>query len=86
VPSGPRRVQGLRREEVAHLAGISVEYYVRLEQGRATHPSEQVLESLGRVLGMDDVERAHLRDLASTPRAPQRSSLELPARPELPPE
>lgn len=59
-----RRVQGLRREEVAHLSGVSVDYYVRLEQGRATQPSEQVLDALGRVLGLDDTERGHLDRLA----------------------
>jgi transcriptional regulator with XRE-family HTH domain len=59
-----RRVQGLRREEVAHLSGVSVDYYVRLEQGRATQPSEQVLDALARVLGLDATERGHLYRLA----------------------
>ncbi|QIS11388.1 helix-turn-helix transcriptional regulator [Nocardia arthritidis] len=59
-----RRVEGLRREEVAHLSGVSVDYYVRLEQGRATQPSEQVLDALARVLGLDDIERGHLYRLA----------------------
>ncbi|MFD8898994.1 helix-turn-helix transcriptional regulator [Streptomyces ardesiacus] len=59
-----RRVEGLRREEVAHLSGVSVDYYVRLEQGRATQPSEQVLDSLARVLGLDETERGHLGRLA----------------------
>ncbi len=59
-----RRVQGLRREEVAHLSGVSVDYYVRLEQGRATQPSEQVLDALARVLGLDETERGHLFRLA----------------------
>ncbi|MEV4924500.1 helix-turn-helix transcriptional regulator [Streptomyces roseoverticillatus] len=59
-----RRVQGLRREEVAHLSGVSVDYYVRLEQGRATQPSEQVLDALARVLGLDETERGHLHRLA----------------------
>ncbi|GAB4002608.1 helix-turn-helix transcriptional regulator [Glycomyces albus] len=59
-----RRVEGLRREEVAHLSGVSVDYYVRLEQGRATQPSEQVLDALARVLGLDDTEREHLHRLA----------------------
>jgi transcriptional regulator with XRE-family HTH domain len=59
-----RRVQGLRREEVAHLSGVSVDYYVRLEQGRATQPSEQVLDALARVLGLDGTERGHLHRLA----------------------
>ncbi|MFJ7955631.1 helix-turn-helix transcriptional regulator [Streptomyces sp. NPDC096319] len=59
-----RRVAGLRREEVAHLSGVSVDYYVRLEQGRATQPSEQVLDALARVLGLDETERGHLYRLA----------------------
>ncbi|MGW2049843.1 helix-turn-helix transcriptional regulator [Streptomyces sp. NPDC001858] len=59
-----RRVAGLRREEVAHLSGVSVDYYVRLEQGRATQPSEQVLDALARVLGLDETERGHLHRLA----------------------
>ncbi|MGC9540391.1 helix-turn-helix transcriptional regulator [Streptomyces sp. UG1] len=59
-----RRVEGLRREEVAHLSGVSVDYYVRLEQGRATQPSEQVLGALARVLGLDETERGHLYRLA----------------------
>ncbi|NEB75505.1 helix-turn-helix domain-containing protein [Streptomyces sp. SID14478] len=59
-----RRVEGLRREEVAHLSGVSVDYYVRLEQGRATQPSEQVLDALARVLGLDGTEREHLDRLA----------------------
>lgn len=65
---GRRRVDGLRREEVAHLSGVSVDYYVRLEQGRATQPSEQVLDALARVLGLDDTERGHLFRLARRPR------------------
>ncbi|MFJ8013780.1 helix-turn-helix transcriptional regulator [Streptomyces sp. NPDC096339] len=59
-----RRVEGLRREEVAHLSGVSVDYYVRLEQGRATQPSEQVLDALARVLDLDETERGHLYRLA----------------------
>ncbi|NEW37729.1 helix-turn-helix domain-containing protein [Nocardia cyriacigeorgica] len=59
-----RRVAGLRREEVAHLSGVSVDYYVRLEQGRARQPSEQVLDALARVLGLDETERGHLYRLA----------------------
>lgn len=59
-----RRVEGLRREEVAHLSGVSVDYYVRLEQGRATQPSEQVLDALARVLDLDETEREHLHRLA----------------------
>ena len=65
VPSiGRRRVPGLRREEVAMLAGISVDYYLRLERGRDRNPSSQVLEALARVLQLDDEHRAHLIALA----------------------
>jgi len=59
-----RRAQGLRREELAALAGLSVDYVVRLEQGRATHPSGQVVSALGRALQLDDTERDHLHRLA----------------------
>ncbi|MEV0939571.1 helix-turn-helix transcriptional regulator [Micromonospora wenchangensis] len=68
-----RRVEGLRREEVAHLSGVSVDYYVRLEQGRATQPSEQVLDALARVLGLDETERGHLYRLARQRRRRARS-------------
>ncbi|MEU7977088.1 helix-turn-helix transcriptional regulator [Micromonospora sp. NPDC049081] len=68
-----RRVEGLRREEVAHLSGVSVDYYVRLEQGRATQPSEQVLDALARVLGLDETERGHLHRLARQRRRRTRS-------------
>lgn len=65
IPAGRRRrVQGLRREELAQLAGISVDYYVRLEQGRATQPSPEVLDALARALDLDAGERAHLATLA----------------------
>jgi transcriptional regulator with XRE-family HTH domain len=63
-PGARRRVPGLRREEVALLAGISVEYYVRLERGRDTHPSAQVLDALARVLDLDADSRAYLAGLA----------------------
>jgi transcriptional regulator with XRE-family HTH domain len=59
-----RRVPGLRREELAQLAGVSVDYYVRLEQGRATNVSDQVLDAVARVLGLDADERLHLERLA----------------------
>jgi transcriptional regulator with XRE-family HTH domain len=62
-----RRVPGLRREEVALLAGVSNDYYVRLEQGRDQHPSEQVLDGLARALQLDDDADAHLRRLATPP-------------------
>ena len=63
VPNSTRRVSGLRREEVAILAGVSVDYYVKLEQGRATNISEQVLRSVEAALRLDDLERKHLRSL-----------------------
>ena len=61
---GHRRVHGLRREEVSLLAGVSVEYYTRLERGNAQGVSESVLENLARALQLDEAERAHLFDLA----------------------
>jgi transcriptional regulator with XRE-family HTH domain len=61
---GSRRVAGLRREELALAAGVSVDYYTRLEQGRAKNVSDQVLNALAGVLRLDDLERAHFRDLA----------------------
>ena len=61
---GTRRVPGLRREEVALLAGVSVDYYTRLERGNASGASESVLEALARALQLDEAERAHLFDLA----------------------
>jgi transcriptional regulator with XRE-family HTH domain len=61
---GNRRVPGLRREEVAMLAGMSVDYYVRLERGNLSGVSEAVLDSLARALQLDEAERAHLDDLA----------------------
>jgi transcriptional regulator with XRE-family HTH domain len=60
---GRRRVAGLRRDEVALLAGISVEYYTRLERGNIRGASDEVLEGLARALQLDEVERAHLADL-----------------------
>ena len=63
-----RRVAGLRREEVAELAGISPEYYLRLEQGRDKRPSEQVLDALARALRLDAVARLYLRRLAQNRR------------------
>jgi transcriptional regulator with XRE-family HTH domain len=61
LPAGPgRRAPGLRREELAALAGVSVEYIVRLEQGRAQHPSPQLLGALARALRLSDDERDHL--------------------------
>src|SRR3569833_2337829 len=59
-PGLGRRTPGLRREELALLAGVSVDYIVRLEQGRARNPTPQLLGSLGRALRLNDLERDHL--------------------------
>lgn len=61
---GHRRAAGLRREELAQLAGISVDYVTRLEQGRASNPSGQVVEAMARALRLSPTERAHLFELA----------------------
>jgi transcriptional regulator with XRE-family HTH domain len=76
---GVRRVPGLRREEVAQLAGISADYYLRLERGRDRHPSVQVLEAIARVLQLDDDHFAHLLTLVAEvprhrPRRPRRQT------------
>ncbi|MBL1097390.1 helix-turn-helix transcriptional regulator [Streptomyces coffeae] len=63
---GLRRVPGLRREEVAVLAGVNADYYTRLEQGRERHPSPQVLDALSRALHLDTDARAHLYRLTGT--------------------
>ena len=63
-PSGARRAAGLRREELSDLAGISVDYLVRLEQGRADNPSPQVIAALARALQLTNTERDHLYRLA----------------------
>jgi transcriptional regulator with XRE-family HTH domain len=62
--TGDRRVPGLRREELSLLAGISTDYYMRLEQGRDQHPSPQVLDALARALQLDDDATAHLHELS----------------------
>lgn len=67
---GRRRTPGLRREEVAMLAGVSADYYIRLEQGRDQHPSPQVLDALARALQLDEDATAHLHGLAQP--APRR--------------
>jgi hypothetical protein len=67
-----RRVKGLRREEVAMLAGVSVDYYTRLERGNLAGASESVLDALARALHLDEAERAHLFDLARAANAPAR--------------
>jgi transcriptional regulator with XRE-family HTH domain len=83
LPAGAnRRVPGLRREELAMLAGISADYYLRLERGRDKNPSAQVLESLARVLHLDELEQEYLLGLAaSRPRRQRRQKPErVPAR------
>ncbi|WP_034260866.1 helix-turn-helix domain-containing protein [Actinospica robiniae] len=87
--AGARRVPGLRREEVAHLAGVSVPYYTRLERGDARGATDAVLDAIASALLLDDAERSHLFDLvrtanatsaaSRTPRHPARRTL----RPEL---
>lgn len=62
-----RRVAGLKREEVARLAGVSVDYYARLEQGRPVRFSKSVLEAVGRALQLGPVDQAHLNDLVNLP-------------------
>jgi transcriptional regulator with XRE-family HTH domain len=80
LPAGGthRRVPGLRREEVAILAGVSIDYYTKLERGKIQHASESVLGAIARALQLDEVEREHLFDLAraagSTARAPKAST------------
>lgn len=78
VSYGARRVPGLRREELAQLAGISPTYYTRLEQGHSTNASETVIDAIARALGLDDDERTHLHDLAK----PARNKRRRPARPD----
>lgn len=78
---GRRRTPGLRREELALLAGISVDYLTRLEQGRETNPSQEVLESLGRVLHFGLYEWNHLYDLLGAANLPEKCSGELPDAP-----
>jgi transcriptional regulator with XRE-family HTH domain len=63
--TGARRTPGLRREEIAALAGLSIEYYIRLEQGRETNPSGTILDGLARALRLNDEEHAHLYALAN---------------------
>jgi transcriptional regulator with XRE-family HTH domain len=84
---GSRRVPGLRREEVAVLAGVSIQYYTRLERGDMSGASESVLEALARALQLDDAERAHLFDLARaahpTPARPRRRQTRQRVRPDV---
>jgi transcriptional regulator with XRE-family HTH domain len=82
---GRRRVPGLRREEVALLAGISIEYYTRIERGGVRGISDDVLDALARALQLDDVERTHLIDLVhvanARPRGGRRGAARDQARP-----
>lgn len=68
-----RRVPGLRREEVALLAGVSVDYYTRLERGNLTGVSDSVLNSVATVLQLDETERAHLFNLIKVSQGPRRT-------------
>ncbi len=84
VPTyGVRRVPGLRREEVAMLARMSVDYYVRLEQGREQSPSAQVLEALSDALRLDDDARLHLYRIAGLTPSPRRPTAPERVDPEL---
>jgi transcriptional regulator with XRE-family HTH domain len=76
---GNRRVPGLRREEVALLAGVSVDYYTRLERGNLGGVSETVLDALARALQLDEAKRAHLFDLARAANKTARSTRRRPA-------
>jgi transcriptional regulator with XRE-family HTH domain len=78
VSYGARRVPGLRREELAQLAGVSATYYARLEQGQSTNASETVIDAIARALDLDDDERTHLHDLAR----PARNKRRRPTRPD----
>src|SRR6202021_327467 len=79
-PGANRRVPGLRREEVAMLAGISADYYLRLERGRDKNPSAQVLESLARVLQLDELEQEYLLGLAAPRPRPKPQRRQKPER------
>ena len=83
-PLSHRRVPGLRRQELADIAGISVEYYTRLEQGRATRPSREILTALARAFPLSDAERDHLFRLADE-RPPRRRAPAAEIRPGLRP-
>lgn len=80
---GTRRVPGLRREELAQLAGLSADYYVRVEQGRTPNVSDTVLDAIARALQLNVAEHAHLRNLARPSRVDGLKPLPNPVRPEL---
>ncbi|MET8508980.1 helix-turn-helix transcriptional regulator [Streptomyces sp. NPDC004787] len=75
-----RRVPGLRRDEAARLAGVSTEYYTRLEQGRAGNPSAEVVDAVARALRLDETEREHLTDLLRSGTGTARTARRTPAR------
>src|SRR5437762_3995634 len=79
---GRRRVTGLRREEVAMLAGMSTDYYTRLERGNLSGVSGAVLDALARALQLNEAERTHLFDLAATASAPGQTEPSAPGGPE----
>ncbi len=79
--TGLRRTPGLRREELAALAGVSIDYYIRLEQGRETNPSPPVLDALASALLLDEEERTHLHELARHSARPGQA-VSRPGRPE----
>lgn len=81
VSVGRRRVPGLRREEIAQVAGVSVDYYVRLEQGRARNVSADVLDAVARALHLDAAEREHLHRLAKPRRRARRPATPQRVRP-----
>ncbi|MBM9506140.1 helix-turn-helix transcriptional regulator [Actinacidiphila acididurans] len=83
-PGPRRRVAGLRREELALLAGVSADYYQRMEQGRDVRPSEQVLDALARALNFSAEESRHLHSLAAAARTPARGPRHRPPE-EVPP-
>jgi transcriptional regulator with XRE-family HTH domain len=81
LPAGSRRrTPGLRREELAALAGVSIDYYTRLERGKETHPSPAVLDSLASALRLEDEEQAFLRELAARAARRQPGSRPVPSR------
>jgi hypothetical protein len=82
---GRRRVKGLRREEVAMLAGMSTDYYTRLERGNLSGVSGSVLDALARALQLDEAERTHLFDLAATANAPGQTGRSAPGHLRAPP-
>ena len=75
-----RRVPGLRREEVALLAGVSTDYYTRLEQGRKISPSSSVLDAIARALDLDETGRIHLGRLVDEPSVTELARCLVPGR------